>query len=96
MLTTRVRRRQGPTTRAVDLGGAGQEPRPRRRATSDVIRDAWVRFARTGSPTESSADWPRYTTTDEHHLEILDTVEIRSGWRSLELDAMATFLGGSG
>ncbi|MDW3216571.1 MAG: hypothetical protein R8G01_21440 [Ilumatobacteraceae bacterium] len=60
-----------------------------------MIRDAWVRFARTGAPTDSSADWPRYTTTDEHHLEILDTVEIRTDWRSRELDAMASFLAGS-
>jgi para-nitrobenzyl esterase len=57
------------------------------RALSDVVMDAWVRFARTGDPNgEGSPSWPAYTLENDAHLELGDDVRARAGLRRAECD----------
>jgi para-nitrobenzyl esterase len=49
---------------------------------SRTMMEAWVRFARTGDPSEPEGlRWPRHEAASDLHLELGRTVEVRSGLR---------------
>lgn len=57
------------------------------RALGKKMSAAWVRFAKTGDPNgEGIPSWPAYTTANDAHLELGDTVREGNGLHRAECD----------
>jgi para-nitrobenzyl esterase len=65
------------------------------RQLSDVMMDAWVRFARTGDPNGGNLPhWPAYDVASDPYLEFGDTVAAGHNYRTPYLDFVQRFLTG--
>ncbi|HET6795350.1 MAG TPA: carboxylesterase/lipase family protein [Acidimicrobiales bacterium] len=80
---------EGPTSTLTGVGEAADH-------LSEVMQDAWIRFAREGAPgTPDGVDWPRYEPGDRLTLELGRRVEVllapeeeeRLLWSELTADA---------
>ena len=60
------------------------------RRLAETMADAWVRFARTGTPNGGTLPvWPRYRASDDAFMEFGDTVRAGTGFRNEALDFAA-------
>ncbi|NHN85620.1 carboxylesterase family protein [Acetobacter musti] len=61
------------------------------RKISAMMMDAWVRFAKTGSPNApGSPDWPQASESGAPILSILENPSLLSGYRDSQLDLIET------
>ena len=56
------------------------------RRTSELMMDAWVRFAKTGSPSGSGLDWPSASAKGAPLLDINETPRVLNDYREDQLD----------
>lgn len=65
------------------------------RKTSELMMDAWVRFAKTGSPSSPALAWPAASAKGAPILEISESPRLLEGYRDKQLDLMDTLYAGS-
>ena len=56
------------------------------RKTSELMMDAWVRFAKTGSPSGGGLDWPSASAKGAPLLDINETPRVLNDYREDQLD----------
>jgi para-nitrobenzyl esterase len=64
------------------------------RKTSELMMDAWVRFAKTGSPSSPALAWPAVSAKGAPILEISESPRLLEGYRDKQLDLMDTLYAG--
>ncbi|NQV56484.1 MAG: carboxylesterase family protein [Rhodospirillales bacterium] len=63
-------------------------------AISDVMMDAFLRFARTGNPNggEGLPDWPAYTEANDPYMEFGDEISLKNNWRAPQMKFLHRYL----
>ncbi len=64
------------------------------RRTSTLMMDAWVRFAKTGSPSGDGLEWPAVTAKGAPILEINESPRTLSAYRDSQLDLIDALYAG--
>ncbi len=60
---------------------------------AEAFREAWVGFAKTGTPAPEAATWPAWTAASDPHLVLDETIFVGHGVRTEECDAMDPVVG---
>lgn len=81
---------------AAEIGfvfGNLENPNAEDAALSDAFMDYWVQFAKTGNPNVAGQpNWPEYTTSEDQHLIMNETIKVDVGLRRGACDMLDAIL----